>query len=1204
MRLKRLDIIGFKSFMDKTVVQFDDGITGVVGPNGCGKSNIVDAIRWVLGEQSPRHLRGASMSDVIFNGSQNRPPLGLAEVTLTVYNDNPDEIPGRYREFRELSVTRRLFRTGESEYLINKIPCRLMDVTELFLGTGVGTKAYSIIEQGRIGIIVSSKPEDRRSLIEEAAGITRYKVKKKAAERKMEATRNNLLRVGDLVGELGKRLDSLQRQAKKAERYKALKAELREIELHLAAHRWLEVTATRSLLATRIAALAEEATGLAAEVAELEGDLRRRRDRLAAEEARLADLQSKAAEAEGQAKVHEERVSGLEREQASLHQRTLEAREEIASLQARLEALAQEREAAEALSAELQALMAEDKARLEAEAEALARGAEESARLTGLVEAERAGALDAVRVLSEGKSHLAALEKQRLDVQARQGRGDEERARLEGRIEEVVSGQTELEGKVDTSRQLHLRLEEDRKAQEQSLVQVRAGLAEVRAKVAALKDELSQRRSRLESLVEIQRNYEGYDAGVRSVMLHKDEIEGVAEGSVLGLVADVVRAPSELEQAVEAVLDARLQWILVEDAETARRLAWWLRDAAAGRSSFVPVGALAAADAAEAARALMGRPGVVAAVADVAQADPAYAEVVRLLLGSVVVVEDLPAAERLRAEAPGVTFVTRAGEVLEASGVLTGGVREGAGTGLLEKRREIDELTAEVRRLESVLAVEVENERRLDGRRASLEEGVKRLEQESHAEQLSLVAQEKELHRLSDEVSRLRERLSVLDLEREQHEHALREIALEEERTQVAMTAAEADQTTREARVKALGEELEQAREAHEALQAEVTRLKVKTAADAERRDGALKEIERVGRTRVEIETRLAQLDGLVQGSGSAFEGIETRMDEGRKEAGRLMAEAERLRAELGRARETVSAAGRQLKQDEARLDDLRTRHESLATEKSEHSLEDRELELELRHLDEAVEERHAIPLGQAIHEWHLAPPPTEIDLERQAELRGKVERMGEVNLTAISEFEELSERHTFLSAQKEDLERSLEQLGKAITKINRTSKVRFQQTFDAVNERFQKLFPRLFNGGKASLAMTDPSNPLETGVEIFAQPPGKKLQSVNLLSGGEKALTAVSLLFAIFLVRPTPFCLLDEVDAPLDDNNVDRYNNIVREMSERSQFILITHNKKTMEFSDTLYGVTMEEPGCSKLVSVRLKDTAADPGTRATAAA
>ncbi len=1190
MRLKRLDIVGFKSFLDRTVVQFHDGVTGIVGPNGCGKSNIVDAIRWVLGEQSPKHLRGSAMQDVIFNGSQSQAPVNMAEVTLTFVNDNPDEIPARYRSFAEIAVTRRLFRNGDSEYLINKSPCRLMDITEVFLGTGVGTKAYSIIEQGRIGLIVSAKPEDRRALIEEAAGITRYKSKRRIAERKMEHTRTNLLRVGDVVSELKRRLESLSRQAKKAERYKKLKHQLREIELHIAAHRWLEINATRSWIDTDLENRQEQALKLAGEISSLEKDVRARRDRLASEEARLSEIQSRAAEAEGKAKVHLERVAGVGRERASLDVRNEQAQREILALDAKRALLSKKTGEEKEELARLEAALAEGRALLEERLEDLSKAEAQARHLGELAQVERSAAANASSAFTQGESQLLSLNRHREDLEVRQAKAASEIDELEKRLDSIEESRHALEGSLDTTRQLHLELESERTTTNEALVRCKLALEESQGELEAIKDVLSDKRGRLQSLEEIQRNYEGYQSGVRDVMLREEGIEGVSQADITGLVADIVRAEPPHELAVEAVLGERLQQILVADQSTGMALISWLNSRDTGRSAFLPIGELRCTTSDPArAHSLDGGPGVVAAALDIVQREKEHEALLRHLLADVVIVETIEDAIRLWREHEGLTFVTLAGEVVTPSGTMIGGSRDAAGVGLLKARREIDELRAEVRRQEAAFAAATETRSRVRRRLDGLEEGLARLSEKTHAEQINIVSQEKEVHRLSDEARHLSSRLEAVETERARIADSIFEANSEIEATEARTTMARTERDSREARFDDLNEQLQEMNSSVASLQDSVTVLRVRVAEDVQRRDALAKRIEMAQESLKETEERAAGLKKTIAGSDTEFDALASRAAEDEAEAERLTKEAESMRVAATRGRQSLVSASEAVKDDEKRLDEMRSWHEQASSDLSRLEMDSREMAIEINHLAETVLERHATELCEAVHTWHLLPPPSEEQFDRLEVLRRRIERVGEVNLTAIQEHEEISERHEFLHGQKEDLEKSLQQLEKAIERIDKTSKTRFMETFARVDELFQKVFPRLFNGGKAGLSLSEPHDPLRSGVEIFAQPPGKKLQNVNLLSGGEKALTATSLIFAMFLVRPTPFCLLDEVDAPLDDQNVHRYNQLVREMSRRSQFILITHNKTTMEFVDTLYGVTMEEPGISKLVSARL---------------
>jgi chromosome segregation protein len=1196
MRIKRLDIVGFKSFMDRTVVAFDDGVTGVVGPNGCGKSNVADAIRWVLGEQSARQLRGRSMEDVIFNGSESKPPLSMAEVTLTFVNDRPSELPTALQGFGEITVGRRLFRTGESEYIVNGVAARLLDVNDIFFGSGVGRTAYSIIEQGRIGQIVSARPEDRRAIIEEAAGITKYKKRREAAERKMEATQQNLTRVADIVQELGKQLESLNRQARRAEKYKAIRAEIRELELRAAAARYLELTATRRAAEERHGELQGEATALSARIAELEAATEADRVRLQDGEARLQSLTAQEHELESAARVNEVSVEAAARELEQIAERTRTQADEVEALKAQAEALTRERGELEQQRDELQSLAGADDGRL-SEAEAALRAlAVEQGQVQGELDRIRGEGSGALSRAATAKTQLAQIERQRIDLKARHQRNRGEADDLAHRAAGLDGSRTQHVEKLGQTRQLRLRLEEQRGAQEELLDRTRSEFIQNEAKLITLREELAEKRSRLHSLLEIVRNYEGYGRGVRSLMTRAGQAEARDRG-IFGLVADVVGAPPEYETAVEAVLGERLQYIIVESHSQGAEAIDFLKSAAEGRASLIPMARLRGAQAEGAAAPELDRshPGVVAACLDVVTFDPSYEKVARFLLGDAVIVRDLPSAlEIWQSSTRKQTLVTLDGEVLDPWGVVTGGPLEGEGHGALQRRREVAELEEIVRAFEAEFALAQERHRTLQARLLQLESALKSLDKDGHEKDLALRDQEKDLARLGEELERVAERLGQLEAERVQLEDGLAGLSQEEEEHRLGAATAEAEQSRVEERTRELIGRLDGLKQRGDALTAELLNLKVKVAADAERRESIGASLRRVDDTRREVDERRGRLfAGLSEQNARAGE-LRGRVEGTRLDLGRLEADLAQVRETLTGARsahEQVAVAGRAR---DAEIREVRRRAEETAHAASEAALTAREHALALSHLDEQTRERCQVELKWEVARFHLERPPGEPERERLEELKGQSERMGAINLTAIEEYDDLARRHAFLGEQKADLERSLTDLKQAIVKINRASRERFRETFDKVNEKFQQVFPRLFNGGRAGLVLTqDEGGESEGGVEIFSQPPGKKLQSVNLLSGGEKALTAVALIFAIFLIKPTPFCLLDEVDAPLDDANVGRYNEIVREMSSGSQFILITHNKRTMEMVDTLYGVTMEEPGVSKLVSVRLSERA-----------
>lgn len=1189
MRIKRLDITGFKSFMERTVFSFDDGITGVVGPNGCGKSNVVDAIRWSMGEQSAKNLRGRGMEDVIFNGSETHAPLSMAEVTLTFGVDEGDVLPDTLAGLPEVSVTRRLFRSGESEYQINKTTCRLLDITELFLGTGVGTRAYSIIEQGRVGQIVSARPEDRRSFIEEAAGITKYKARRRAAERKMEYTQQNLLRVNDIVAELGKRLDSLERQAKKAEKYKRLKAEMRDIELHASSHRWLELQAHKKVLDAQLSHLSQDERETYEQVKAMELDIGGRREALAAEAVALEAASAEVYALESQVQLDAQNLKHWQEDLAATQQRVSAAELELADVLARKADA--EREKAEGL-AELERMgvaSREDEVTLEVREEELRRTSELLAEVTQRLEAERKELVDVAARVANHESRLTALQQRRAELEQRQARLGGELEVLKAEEAQLESARREVLERVEQHRAVTLELTQRRGEEEASLEKLREAFTENEVMVIALREELADKRSRLSSLEEIQRNYEGFDRGVRAVML-KAGSEPKQIG-VFGLVSDVVTAPPEFEKAIEAALGERLQHVIVETPERGYELVEYLKGLAEGRSTFLPV----PAEVTEPLPALESPDALAMALSQVQVADEVVRPVVSQLLSGVVLVADLDAARRLAPLHPAYTFVTRDGEVVRPQGVVTGGVLEGPAVGALQKKREIAELQSEVARVEERYNELITRHYELQKQMGHTEGVLKGLEKNRHQEELSLAGHEKDLHQAGSSLVKLRERIAGLSAEQESLAGTLSTTDFEIESAKGELLHGQTDRELRDDRVRLLTGELESLKTRAEALGSELTGLKVKVASVSERGEAARQRVDALTADVEELTERAGRL-AMAKDEGHAHLGtLEGRLAETEAERAARQEKLVAMKGELEGQKTEHAAAQAKVREDEAGLKTLREKVDSLTQGLSAMTLKEREYTMELEHLASSVEERHQVSIVEAVHLYHHAPLLSADAQEKLKELRAQVERMGEVNVTAIEEHQEIRDRHGFLSKQQADLEGSLAQLKEAIAKIDETSRVRFKETFDIVNEKFQQVFPRLFGGGRASLMLVQGNPGEEPGVEILAQPPGKKLQSVGLFSGGEKALTAVAMIFAIFLIKPTPFCLLDEVDAPLDEGNVGRYNDMVREMSKGSQFILITHNKRTMEVADTLYGVTMEEPGVSKLVAVKLHQAAAN---------
>ena len=1240
MRIRRIEICGFKSFVDRTILTFEDPVTGVVGPNGCGKSNIVDAIRWVMGEQSAKHLRGRAMDDVIFAGSETRGPAGLAEVSLTFDtaglpgDTTAGGIPWGAAGPAEVVVTRRLYRGGESEYLLGGVPCRLRDIVEFFLGTGVGSKAYAIIEQGRIGFIVSSRPEERRTLIDEAAGITKYKAKKKVAERRIESSRQHLLRVSDIVVEIETRLRSLRLQAQKAERYKRYKAELKDLDLCAATQKHFGLIAEQKFLLGNREQLAEchtqETTALLVEETAIEAE----RLALSEEMAELATAKEELFALDNKARLSAQKAEHYSDEAATLAQRAERSRREIEGL---VEKEADNARALSELHGEVVRFDEEAEARdRELEATEQAYAADRSALTSA-----RQGVDQATAAATSAATRIARLE---ADIESAHGRALDLAQRLQvAMADDGVAGEQVdhlvSEGSAVDERlaQLQVRAEEIR--EECATAGARAaGLREEvtrgELELETLREEAHRRRSRLQSLAEIQDRYESFQRGVRAIMQRvrddeqtpapgQDSVPGGAShrawsmGGVRGVVADIVQPPPELETALEAVLGERLGNIIVDSHDVGVEAIEFLKSKSEGRSSFIPVAlrssaAIAAAPAGTVVfdtgdglsveqqvpvtmpAALPLADGVRGPMLELIGYDRRYDRVAAYLLGDVIVVENLRLALDLwRRTRTDKTLVTLDGEVIDPHGVVTGGSRESALAGVLSQKREMRELEEVVARLEvdyqAALARHVGNKQAL----AEVSKTVEELTAATRHNEMELLAQGKDGDRL------LRER-QQLEARREQLRSSiddLRSALAQNEQRLCEATAVLAEvresSVVHQSKAVTLRAEAEALQAKVDGLATELSSHRVAAAQASDRRKMARQNLERLERDTADYQNRRAQLEAEVSADLLRAQTLSTDAEQLRGEAALLQAEASERARVHGERQGAVEERNGTLARREADLRQTRARVTELAERLAALDLRCQEVALRLISLEEQVRERHPDVqwLADILTDFHLRPVVGEKEESRLKELRGLLDRMGDVNLTAIEESEELQKRYDFLTSQKADLESAIARLESAIEKINRASRKRFREVFDAVNAKFQEVFPHLFRGGRAALALTDESDLLETGVEIVANPPGKKiLQNIELLSGGEKALTAVALLFAIFLVKPSPFCVLDEVDAPLDEANVGRFNEAVREMTDRSQFIIVTHNQRTMEIADRLCGVTMEEPGVSKLVAVNLR--------------
>ena len=1186
MKIKKLELVGFKSFVDRTVLHFDHDVLGIVGPNGCGKSNIVDAIRWCMGEQSARHLRGRSMEDVIFSGSESRSSNDFAEVTLTFSNEDPSEVPLEYKDYAELAVTRRLHRTGESEYLINKTPVRLRDVTDLFLGTGAGTKAYSIVEQGKIGLIVSAKAEERRLLIEEAAGITKFKSRKKQAEKKMELTQQNLLRVGDIVAEIERNLASLKRQAAKAERFVAYRAELEDLQLHEASHRYLELSGWIRLETGEVERLAQSNEELRGELAAREGELEVARLEAHTAEERLSVAQNESFSAENAVRAEEVAIDRARDRLASLAQREQQAEGEKHEMREQARSLAAERDVVSGEVVVLAQAEGQQAERIAAEEGRLAEAASAHASADAAVGEGRRSIARTQAEIASTEAKLAGFERRQTEMAARRDKMRAERESQElGRAEHAGRAQ-ELARSIDDLREGRVTSAEEKARLERRLGELKEVLQVQEKALEEGKGEHSRRRSRHTALEEMHARLEGVGAGTKALMAARD-------AALAGLVADRVEAPAEFTQALAGLLGKRLQDVVVRDVTRGMEL---LGDLAKGRRGRATIVSLSTAFVAGAQPKVPEDAGVVGRLVDTLRFAPEDEALVRGLVGEAIVVRDREAAVRLRGYGVRAPLVALDGTVWHGDGSISGGQGDDLAAGMLESKREARELAKEIERLDAVVSSRFAALQATRGELAQTGTALDKARQQAHQRELALVTAEKDLQKAEAQLEATLKRLGALAAEDAELSRALDEAGFERDEAARRLGEARARLETLEAEVKGLEAVLLEARERLEGQRQAVTACRVAVAGTREKLTAARGTENRLGRSAAELEERARRLEEELASNAVAYGQTAAQLVAHREELQRALDRLREVHERLAVARAEFESLRGGMNEREGSLKDVRSRADAVRDELATHELALREKTLAMEHLLGGVADKfRGLRLPRVVGDYHMRERPDEVSRARVEELARLIERMGSVNLDAMREHAEAEERFTFYTTQKADLEKALADLTRAIQQMNRESRRLFQETFDAVNERFREIFPRMFRGGRAELRLTNPEDLLETGIDIIAQPPGKKLASIELMSGGEKALTAVSLIFAIFQIKPSPFCILDEVDAPLDEANVARYNDMVRSMTDRSQFILITHIKRTMQMVDVLYGVTMPEAGVSKIVSVKINDTRAE---------
>ncbi len=1179
MRIRRLSIMGFKSFKDKVDIPFPGGISAVVGPNGSGKSNIVDAIRWAMGEQSARQLRGRNMEDIIFSGAGDFKPLGMAEVSL-VFENGGGSFPAEFSGVDEIAVTRRLYRSGESEYLLNNVPCRLKDIHEIFMDTGLGNKSYSIIGQGRIGNIVEQRPEETRLMIEEAAGITRFKKKETEARRKLELTKGNLSRVEDILSEVQTQMRSLKRQAGKAMRYKSIGDEIRRLELVLSANQYHELIASSGEnkksnedLISREVELSTSVSSIHSKIENMNLELEEKNQIISRLNNTYLSLKEDFARKESTL----ESISKEKEMQAGLEERH---NREIEDIRRKLVSLGEEK----ALLQEKIAQLKDDAGNCEEEISVI------EGRMKGrkelLTEIKEEYEVTRTRV-NTGVSKEAGLakvldylNKRITEISDRKERLEAEKSEIDTNIETLLeTSDKKSELRVALSQKFS-DIERDIREKEENCQELEAIKKTTENDLKTVEKDLSITNTRLSSLKAWNENFEGYQVGVRTIMKAND-LAAKNEGRVLGIVADVIQVDSKYEQAVEAVLSDRLQYILVENQDDGKDAVRYLKEKARGRSSFISLNDISSNGNGH------GHNGF-PMLKDVIKVSDKYKPMVNMLLGDIALADSLDqAVDAWRSNGRNTTLVTPEGDLVDSRGIITGGKL--GSHGLLAKKREISELEEKVAELSKNVA---EKSGRLEGIIIEEEEmrvSLSRLREERYSCQDQLNELDKVIFQLSnklDQYERLSERLSK-ELEEREKEEARHNEALSKNKSEL-MECGEKKRREEEFLLQKK-RELDECEREFDEIREELESVKMKYRVSMEESKGLSREVERIDNYYDDSQGKLDKIAEDIKECQAKQRHLAEREEVLRENISKYYEKLRDAKEMVDDAQQERNEFHSEIRESEKRLEELREELSLLKDKISIARMEQSKIEVRMEGLVDQVREKSNQDLAEIYKEYlheEFNEQETRGELERQKDQR---EKLGEVNLMAIQEHEAQKERYEFILGQKEDLLASIESIMQAIRKINKTCLERFTTTFTEVNAQLQSVFPILFNGGEASLELTDEANPLESGVLVRVRPPGKKVSHMGLLSGGEKALVAMALLFAIYLIKPSPFCLLDEVDAPLDEANVDRFNDLLKEIKKYSQVLMITHNRRSMEIVDSLFGVTMENAGVSKMVAVNL---------------
>ncbi len=1186
MILKKIEMSGFKSFADKTVIEFNDGFTAIVGPNGCGKSNVADAIRWVLGEQKVKDLRADSMQDVIFNGTEKRKSLSYCEVSLHFDNST------RYFDFDydELIITRKLYRSGESEYLINRNTCLLRDITNLLYNSGLGKSGYSIIGQGKVTEIVESKPENRRSMFEDAAGIAKYKKDKTDAERKLENARQNLARVGDILLEIERQMGPLKKQAENAKKYLEFKAQLKDLEVNAYIYQYENANDFKEKIRVKLNAIMEELAlrdGEMNEATEQYTEAMKRLDNfdstLSKLNARILELTVNLEKQEGETKVARERILFTQKENDRLNL-------DMTNAQKLLEAASEQKTKKEAEKLELENKLSS----LEQAFDDLSQKYHQAAQEIEFNEAQTSQSqqkfIETLGSLSDAKSSLSKFGTEKELLTTNFQTIENQIAETKQKLSEQQQSKTQLSALLSQTSGALSATEKEHGEAAAKLALLTSRLQEFENERQNKATELKVFENRLKLLSEMQAEFEGYNYAVKK-LLKLSTTSSALSKNIVGVVASLIKVPEKYETAIEVALGSSVQNIVTFDEDGAKELVEYLKQNHFGRATFLPISSMKR-------RSVNPSPiknmkGYIGVASELISYDNKIENVVSGLLGGTIIVEKLVDAIQM-SKASGYAFkiVSLEGDVINPQGSITGGSKKSEAVGIMSREREIETLKKEIEKLKNFLQNAESEKLSLVAETNAAKERTQKLIDRKSELSVQLTSAQAKLEALESAVSETSDTLKVQEMEKETISNKLKLVSEEYEKSALLKSALSGNETDASTLVENKRAQTEKLRKQREELSANLTTVKVEIASTKTQIENLKAETIRlaneIGAQNENIRLLKAHLEDNEAFIESAEELIKTRLasaprSQAKEELDSLsqkQKKTEEEKIQLSALIRNLDAKKTSLMEELNRINDRKYREEMNLTKV------DQDIEI----MQERIFEEYSLSYNDCLG---LKRPDFDIKtaMPEIAHIKRSISALGPINVNAIEDCSALLERYNLLSAQSDDLKKAEDDLTKIIKDLSEIMIEKFTSELEKINESFKITFRELFGGGNAKLELVDPEHPLESGVEVFVQPPGKKIQNMSLYSGGEKSLTAMAIIFAILRIKPLPFCLFDEVEAALDDSNVEIVDKYLKKLSDETQFILITHKKPTMEYADSLFGVTMEEKGVSKVVSVKLSD-------------